>query len=84
MYYVAWQDGTIDRVVVPARQAGNRFLGSIKGSQIQALVPFFSQTRSQSMTALLPNVVLSYTHPACKYSIVTSVDIPIATLLLLY
>jgi hypothetical protein len=28
-----------NRVVVPARQAGNRFLGSIKGLQIRALVP---------------------------------------------
>ncbi len=25
--YVAWQAGTTNRVVVPARQAGNRFLG---------------------------------------------------------
>jgi hypothetical protein len=29
--YVAWQAGTSNRVVVPARQAGNRFLGSLKG-----------------------------------------------------
>jgi hypothetical protein len=29
--YVAWQAGTSIRVVVPARQAGNRFLGSSKG-----------------------------------------------------
>ncbi len=28
--------GTSNRVVVPARQAGNRFLGSLKGLQIQA------------------------------------------------
>jgi len=28
---------TTDRVVVPARQAGNRFLGSLKGLQIPAL-----------------------------------------------
>jgi hypothetical protein len=26
--YVAWRAGTTNRVVVPARQAGNRFLGS--------------------------------------------------------
>ncbi len=34
--YVAWRAGTTNRVVVPARQAGNRFLGSLKGLQIQA------------------------------------------------
>ncbi len=28
--YVAWQVGTTNRVVVPARQAGNRFLGPLK------------------------------------------------------
>ncbi len=28
--HVAWQAGTANRVVVPARQAGNRFLGSLK------------------------------------------------------
>ncbi len=32
---VAWQDGTSNKVL-PACQAGNRFLGSLKGSQIQA------------------------------------------------
>ncbi len=31
--YVTWRDGTTDRVGVPARQAGNRFLGSLKGLQ---------------------------------------------------
>ncbi len=35
--YVAWRAGTTNRVVVPARQAKNRFLGSLKGLQIQAL-----------------------------------------------
>jgi hypothetical protein len=37
--YVAWQAGTTNRVVVPARQAGNRFLGSLKGLQIRAQHP---------------------------------------------
>jgi len=32
--YVAWQAGTSNRLVVPTRQAGNRFLGSLKGLQI--------------------------------------------------
>ncbi len=36
--YVAWRAGRANRVVVPARQAVNRFLGSLKGLQIQALV----------------------------------------------
>ncbi len=40
--YVAWRVGTTNRVVVPARQAGNRFLGSLKGLQIRGLwVRFF-------------------------------------------
>ncbi len=30
--YVAWRVGTTNRVVVPARQAGSRFLGSLKSS----------------------------------------------------
>ncbi len=34
--YVAWWSGTTNRVVVPARQAGNRFLGFLKGLQIRA------------------------------------------------
>ncbi len=34
--YVAWRAGTINRVAVPARQTGNRFLGSLKGLQIRA------------------------------------------------
>ncbi len=36
--YVAWRVGTSNRVAVPARQAGNRFLGSLKGLQIRALL----------------------------------------------
>jgi hypothetical protein len=36
--YVAWRAGKSNRVVVPAHQAGNRFLGSLKGLQIRALV----------------------------------------------
>jgi hypothetical protein len=33
--YEAWQAGPTKRVIVPARQAGNRFLGSLKGLQIR-------------------------------------------------
>jgi hypothetical protein len=35
--YVGWRAGTTNWVVVPARQAGNRFL-ALKGSLIRALV----------------------------------------------
>jgi hypothetical protein len=34
--YVAWRAGTTNRVVLPARQSGNQFLGSLKGLQIRA------------------------------------------------
>jgi hypothetical protein len=35
--YVTWRAGTTYMVVVPVRQAGNRFLGPLKGLQIRAL-----------------------------------------------
>ncbi len=35
--FVAWRAGTPNKVYVPARKAGNRFLGSLKGLQIRAL-----------------------------------------------
>jgi len=35
--YVACMARTTNRVVVPTRQAGNRFLGPLKGLQIRAL-----------------------------------------------
>jgi hypothetical protein len=38
--YVALRAGTTNRVVVPARHAGNRFLGSLKGIQIRAQATF--------------------------------------------
>ncbi len=40
-----WRAGTINRVVVKARQAGNRFLGSLKGLQIRALVVFADEEK---------------------------------------
>ncbi len=40
--HVAWQAGTTNRVVVPARQAGNRFLWSLKGLRIRALLWYIS------------------------------------------
>ncbi len=35
--YVAGRAGTTKRVVLPARQVGNRFLGSLKGCKIRVL-----------------------------------------------
>ncbi len=35
--YVPWRTGTTNRIVVAARQAGNRFLSSLKGLKIRAL-----------------------------------------------
>ncbi len=34
----AWRAGTSNRVVVTERQVGNRFLGTLKGLQIRALL----------------------------------------------
>ncbi len=34
--YVAWRAGKTNRVVLPARQAGSRFLGALTGLQIRA------------------------------------------------
>jgi hypothetical protein len=42
--YVVWRAGMTNRVVVPARQAGNRFSGSLKGLQIRALYRFYLQS----------------------------------------
>jgi hypothetical protein len=38
--YVVWRAGTKNRVVVPARQAGNRYLVSLKDLQIPAQSPY--------------------------------------------
>ncbi len=38
--YVAWRAGTTNRVVVPDRQAGNRFRVSLKGLQIPSQICF--------------------------------------------
>jgi hypothetical protein len=42
--YQAWRAGTTNRVIVPARWAGNRFLGSFKGLKIRALLATASLT----------------------------------------
>ncbi len=36
--YVAWRASTTTRAVIPARQAGKRFLSPLKGLQIRALI----------------------------------------------
>ncbi len=56
--YVAWRAGTTYRVVVPVRQAGNRFLGSLKGLQIRALAGWYDNpipTRFLGPTDFLKN-----------------------------
>jgi hypothetical protein len=45
--YIAWRAGALNRVVVPARHAGNRFLGSFKGLQIRALLCSLQSTSLQ-------------------------------------
>jgi hypothetical protein len=53
--YVAWRPIIQNRVVVPARlQPGNRFLGSLKGLQIQTLHSWLSMMKDQS--AITPRV----------------------------
>jgi hypothetical protein len=53
--YVAWRASTSTRVVVPARQAENRFLGSLKGLQIRALgIP------AMNIYLLVINVQMNY------------------------
>ncbi len=42
--YVAWRDGKSNRVVIPAHQAGNRYLGFLKGLKIRALFYFAPPT----------------------------------------
>jgi hypothetical protein len=56
--YVAWRAGTKNRVVVPARQAGNRFLVSLKGLQIRALA--FNKFLIYFRTSLLTKCIICY------------------------
>ncbi len=44
--YVSLAAGTFNRVVVPALQTGNRFLGSLKGLQIRALSFIYSNVKT--------------------------------------
>jgi hypothetical protein len=56
--YVAWRAGTSNRVVVPAFQAGNGFLVSLKGLKIRALVFLFSiKERSSKRTEDQPSLL---------------------------
>ncbi len=54
--YITWRAGTSNRVVVPAHQAGNRFLGSLKGLQIRALCGKFFKQLSRSGICSYPKV----------------------------
>ncbi len=55
--YVAWRSGTTNRVVVLARQAGNRFLDSLKGLQIRAQRKILKQNQSPLDFVLLTRAV---------------------------
>jgi hypothetical protein len=62
--YAAWQADTTNRLVISARQAGNRFLGSIKGLQIQALsTQPFHRYKSKVIFVLLFYCVYSFRIP---------------------
>jgi hypothetical protein len=50
--YVAWRAGTSNRVVLPARQAGIRFLGSFKGLQVLALVKINLMRSNNGISAI--------------------------------
>jgi hypothetical protein len=54
--YVAWRAGTSNRVVVPARQAWNRFLGFLKGLQTpaQSLQHITAHSAAKVPTSLAP------------------------------
>jgi hypothetical protein len=63
--YVAWRAGTTNRVVVPARLAGNRFLGSFKGLQIRTLAP----TIRLSVSIYLHSLIKLPTAPTFRLSV---------------
>jgi hypothetical protein len=41
--YLVWRAGTTNRVIVLARQAGNRFLDSLKGLKTRAQVLYYKE-----------------------------------------
>ncbi len=64
--YVAWRAGTKNRVAVPARQAGNRFLGSLKDLQIPSLISCV-QLYSLAETPQLPPSPRIWAHIRGRY-----------------
>jgi hypothetical protein len=52
LIHVAWRAGTINRVVVPARQAENRFLGSLKGLKNRPLYCYFKPSHPPYLNSL--------------------------------
>jgi hypothetical protein len=50
--YVSWRAGTSNRVVAPAVQAGNPFLGSLKGLQIRTQRGQLSVDKGDSLHAV--------------------------------
>ncbi len=64
-FWTVWQVGTTNRVILPARQARNKFLGSLKGLPIRALAkwwytPCNSLWRPNYSSNLLTNLAFAY------------------------
>jgi hypothetical protein len=66
--YVAWRAGTTYRVVVPVRPAGNRFLGSLKGLQIRALLPWSLVKSVLAVRVLYVSLLLQQGVPALLFA----------------
>jgi hypothetical protein len=54
--YLSCRAGTTNKVVVPARQAGSRFLGSLKGLQIRAQVHVYIQCVAEGRRGSGPQI----------------------------
>jgi hypothetical protein len=63
--YVGCRAGTTNRVVVPARQAGNRFLGSLKGLQIRDL-EYLGARRSAVILSVMRAAAVMALLTACR------------------
>jgi hypothetical protein len=90
--YVAWRAGSTNRVIVPARQAGNRLLGSLTCLQIRALYKLlcslshphrYTSTPTSSRLLQLSSCIDTSTEPYTDnyggLSIALSSSIPLVT-----
>jgi hypothetical protein len=55
-------------VVVPARQAGNRFLGSLKGLQIRALQDLYSGINAATLTGAIDVIAVEQRDGSVRFS----------------